>query len=504
MLESAYAALRFGASVALGVPFQRRSLDRLVAAMRAAHEEFGPPADGGDVLGGMALDDAARRAVQGRRMRAQAVRAARTRYYAAAFDAAGVRPAALTYDTLTAVPVTPKQALREDPDAFLRADARPAYRCTTTGTTAHPTAVWFSADEVHLFGALSAIGAFQIGTVRADDQVLIAVSARNVLGVSALSAAATAVGATVQLNGVLDPAHTLAVLAERRPVAGHRSRISVMSVFPSYLGQLVEHAMAAGHRPDDFGLERVLVSGEVFSDGLRQRAQRVFGPIEVVETYGLTELMPFGGTRCDEGHLHYEPTVCLVEVLGLDDAQAVAPGEAGTLVGTPLPPFRDSTPLLRYDTEDVVRTVAGPLSCALRRLPAIADVLGRRRLSVRHDGGYTFPAEVVRALESVEAVPLPARYGYRAAGAGVAVDVVVRSSGPAVRSTVADALAGHGVPVVDLRLVEDPALLRAPAPLRCDLREADLSPGAGAFAGAGSRPDDALTRGELISERSLS
>ena len=495
MLETAYAALRFGASIALGVPFQRRSFDRLLAGMRAAADEFGPQVGGDDLLGGVTLDDAARRAVHGRRLRKQAVRAGRTRYYADVFAAAGLDPASLTYDTFATVPVTPKRALRQDPDAFLRADARPAHRCTTTGTTGRATTVWFSADELHLIGALSAMGAFQAGTVRAEDQVLVAVSARNVLGVSALSDAATAVGATVQLNGMVDPLITLGILAQHRPVAGHRPHITVMSASSSYFGQLVELAPAAGYRPDDFGLERVLVNGEVVSSGLRERAQRVFGPIEVVETYALTELVPFGAMRCGEGHLHYEPTVCFVEVLGIDDGQPVAPGGVGTLVGTPLPPFRTSTPLLRYDTEDVVRTVDGPVSCELRRLPALAEVLGRRRLSVRHGTGHTFPADVVQALESVEAVPLPARYGFRAAGAGVAVDAVVRSSGPAVRTQIGDALQRHGVPLVELRLVEDPALLRSPAPLRCDLREADLSPGTD----AASRSDDHAVSADLVS-----
>jgi phenylacetate-coenzyme A ligase PaaK-like adenylate-forming protein len=491
MLETAYAALRFAASVALGAPFQRRGIDRLLAAMRAASDEFGPMDDTGDLLGGPELDETARRTVQGRRLRAQAIRAAQTPYYAGVFAAAGVDPASLRYESLTTIPVTPKQALRETPDAFVRAGARPAHRCTTTGTTARATAVWFSDDEVHAFNALSAVAAFQSRTVGPDDQVLIAVSARNALGVWALSAAATAVGATVALNGMQDPVLTLAALAEHRPVAGYKPRISVISITPSYLGQLVEHAPTAGYRPGDFGLERVLIGGEVLSDGLRERAQRVFGPIEIDETYAMTELMPFGAGRCLAGHLHYEPTICLVEVLGLDDAQPVAAGGVGTLVGTPLPPFRDTTPLLRYDTEDVVRTVDGPLSCELRRLPAIADVLGRRRLAVRHDAGYTFPADLVRALESVDAVPLPARYGCRPAGPGVALDVLVRGDSPTVRAQVGDALAQHGVPLVDLRLVEDAGLLRSPAPLRCDLREADVSP-------------RALASASLPSESSLS
>jgi hypothetical protein len=51
----------------------------------------------------------------------------------------------------------------------------------------------------------------------------------------------------------------------------------------------------------------------------------------------------------------------------------------------------------------------GPLACTLRTQPATSDLLGKRRLAVRHDAGWTFPRQVLEALEALEAVPLPAR-----------------------------------------------------------------------------------------------
>ena len=41
MLEAGIAQLRFAASLALGIPFSPRSLDRIIDALLATHDEFG-------------------------------------------------------------------------------------------------------------------------------------------------------------------------------------------------------------------------------------------------------------------------------------------------------------------------------------------------------------------------------------------------------------------------------------------------------------------------------
>lgn len=50
MFETAIAQLRFGASMALGVPFSTRSLDRIVSAMSDTKREFGTIGAGADRL----------------------------------------------------------------------------------------------------------------------------------------------------------------------------------------------------------------------------------------------------------------------------------------------------------------------------------------------------------------------------------------------------------------------------------------------------------------------
>ncbi|MFE0132533.1 AMP-binding protein [Streptomyces sp. NPDC059037] len=487
MFVSAIAAARFGMSMTLGRPFHRRSLDRLLDGMRAAQREFGTvtAAEDDDLLGGAALDPETRRLVQGRRLRTQAVRAAReTDFYAEVFRRSGIDPAGVDHDSVSAIPVTSKQALRDDPSGFVRKGASPAHGCSTTGTTGRATTVWLSDDELHLMATLAALAHFQSRTFRPQDQILLGISPRNRIAAHATAFAAAAVGAVVRIGGMVAPEQTLATLAEHHPIPGHTSRISVLTAHPSYLALLVETARGLGYGPADFGLERVLVGGEILTPGLRRRAQEVFGELEFDENYALTELVPFGGIRCERGHVHYEPTTCLVEVLDLHGrCLPVADGEPGVLVGTPLPPFRDTTLLLRYDTEDVVQTLAHPPDCTMSRLPALAQLLGKRRQAVGHDDGWTFVRPVVEALESVDGVPLPARFGFWRTRGGVAVEVMAPDS-PGLRTEVGVALERHGVPLAELRVVQSQDELLHPLPLRCDLREGDFARAAPTVASA--------------------
>lgn len=478
MLETALASLRFGTSMVLGRPFHRRSLDRIMASMRATYDELGPiGGEGGELLGGPTLDEETRKVVQGRRFRDQARRAAtETAYYAQVFQRAGVDPARLRYDDIASVPITQKEALRDDPEAFVRSGARPHHRSTTTGTTGWPTTVWFSDDEYHLIGVLSAITFLTREIIVPSDFVQIAISTRARLGVHGVSFAANAIGAALHGAGLVSPEHTLALLSERHRLPRHKPYVSVMSTYPSYLGLLVETARRLGYQPADFGLERILTGGEILSAGLVRRAQEVFGPVTVLQNYGMTELMPFGANLCNQGHLHYEPAVGLCELLDLaGNGTPVPAGEPAVVVATPLPPFRETTLLLRYNTEDVVRAIDGPLTCDMRRIPASSNLLGKLKLAVRHDDGWVFVRDMQEALDSVDAVILPARYGFRPVPGGVAVEVVARSQDAATREAIGTALEAQGVPLRELRVVADPSELAHPLPLRCDLREGSMA-----------------------------
>jgi phenylacetate-CoA ligase len=476
MLETLAAQLRYTASIVFGLPFSPRSLDRMVDALLASSREFGAIGEEGtELLGGPSLDEQTRREMQLRRFRAQAGRAAReTRYYRHVFEQVGLDPARLHYDDIPRVPLTPKEALRDDPDAFVCHTSAPVFRTTTTGTTGRPTNISFSQRELHVYIALAAITYLMHRHVTPEDMVLVSTSARATLGNTCFMGACARIGAQVSLGGLAEPELTLALLAEPRTLAGKKPRVSLLGSYPSYLGQLVTCGLHLGYRPADFGLERVFTGGEIVTAGLKTRCQELFGVVEFVEGYGMTEPWPFGGTRCEQGHLHFEPAHGLLELLNPFTKTPAGPGELATLVMTPFTPFRETTLLLRYDTQDIVRVLDRPPTCALRHQPATSTLLGKLRLAVPHDGGWVFPRDVLEALEALPDVPLPARCGFWAVENGVAVEVVAADT-PARRASIARQLEAHGVPLRQLHLVEHPRQLRHPLPLRGDLRETSFN-----------------------------
>jgi phenylacetate-CoA ligase len=473
MLETAVAQIQIATALACGRRFSVRALNRMISALQQTQHEFGAISTAAaDFLSDPALDAQTLRMFQLRRFRAQAVRAARTtRYYQRLFDHLGLDPARLRSDDIARIPLTPKAALRDDPDAFVSCDAQPVLRTMTTGTTGWPTSVAFSAYELQLLLALAALGLLIRDQVTPADVVQINWCSRAMHILLSTGAAFARLGATVHQVGQVEPAHALKLLAERHALTGKKPQVSVLLAYASYLGELVEHGLQLGYRPADFGLEQIVVGGELVTDGLKARTRQLFGPVRFREGYAMTETLPFGATRCEQGHLHFEVSHGLLEVLSLESDAPAAPGALGTIVATPFYPYRETTLLLRYDTQDVVRPIAGPLTCSLQTLPATSEVLGKLPLAVRHAGGWTFPRDVLEALEACEAVPLPARYSCWALSEGVAVEVVVRMDTPTVRRTLTHNLEARGIPLQELRLVTQPHQLRLPCPVRADLKE---------------------------------
>ncbi len=82
------------------------------------------------------------------------------------------------------------------------------------------------------------------------------------------------------------------------------------------------------------------------SGRLTRRLRTLFGPVAVIDGYGMTETFTAGGQVCSAGHPHFHPAHALVEVHNRETGAPARPGEIGTLVVTPLPPFCETTPLL--------------------------------------------------------------------------------------------------------------------------------------------------------------
>ena len=181
----------------------------------------------------------------------QAIRAAReTDYYRAVVEEAGIDLAGMRYEDLARFPLTPKEHLRDDPDAFIPRTAKPALRATTTGTTGWPTSVYFSQREFNTIVALAAMSFMNQNLIEPEDIVQVNINSRALIGVSTVTGACARIGAPVYVAGAVSIPHTLKLLTERRRLPGKRSRVSIMTTYPSYLGELVEYGLAHGYRPE--------------------------------------------------------------------------------------------------------------------------------------------------------------------------------------------------------------------------------------------------------------
>ncbi len=475
MFSSAVALARFTYSIGSGAPFSTRSLERVVDGILDNLREFGPvDSDVREALEQPLWEVDEQREIQLTRLRKLALRAQKvTEHYAAALPPPDDLQS-LTWDGVADLPLTTKAALRANPDSFIARDVAAVAVSETTGTTGSATRVSFSRDELTVMRCLGLIG-FALGARITDSDVLLMLTTPRALATTNLYEIAARIGAYAQVRGVADPRVALAML--QAGVGPSRTQPTVLCVYPSHLAQIVDLAVRSRLRPGAFGLRRILTGSELLSEGLAERARQVFGDVAIDETYALTETFPFGGEVCEAGHLHFEPTMGLLEVLKPFGGHPAGAGERARIVATPLPPFRETTLLLRYDTQDVVETVRDVPRCSMRHVPACSRPLGKLTASVRlDDGGLICPRDLVEPLERLPGLPLPARYAVRSDGDTISVDVVapdVRDR--ALRRQVIDALLDGGVPLAELTLVAEPARLSRPHHVRADLREPEFS-----------------------------
>jgi phenylacetate-coenzyme A ligase PaaK-like adenylate-forming protein len=461
---------RFAADPAAGRPVPDWANGHCTAALVGAPGDPEAIAEGSiEVVGGAGRNEDSPRDRQLLRFREQASRAAReTDYYRRLF-AGGADPETLSWEEIARLPLTGKESLRQRPSLFVRRGSNPVLRPTMAGTTGRSIQIAFSAAEVRAMIRLAADGDLLGVRLEPDDVVVLATDTGAIVGNMGIAGACSEIGALLLPMGQVAIDQALSLLTQTLEVPGKRTKPSFLWTTPSYLGAIVEQASSRGLGHRDFGFRRIVLSGDVVTAGLRARAGRLFGDAAISVYYGVTETLPFGGVECEQGHLHFAPDRGLLEVVDPTTGAAVPPGAVGNLVVTPLPPYRETTILLRYDTEDFARRLAAPPSCRRRNEPGVGELLGARPYAVRHDRGWTYPREVLEALEANPAVPLPARCSLRAVPTGVALEVVARTDDPAVRQAIARGLDAAGVPVRELRVVTTAEALPRPSGLRADL-----------------------------------
>lgn len=457
----------------VGTPASEEALRLLVAELMRQHRAGEAPLP----LEPPEIDDDAARPLLLGRIRMQATRAARqTEYYAEVFSRIGLDPERLTWEDLARIPITPKADMRDRAASFVATDTMPQYRSFTGGTTGgRPSGIWWSERELVLMTLSHTINAMAVPSVEFQfDLVLDIGDSTQFLSMMVGARIDSIWGDATMWGRMHDPDATVDQLMETHRFGGQTSQPTATVAFASYWGAVVEAARRRGRRPGDFSLRMINACGEITTSGLIRRSQDVFGNAPGMYhawgSYGATEIYGSGGGYpCPSGHMHFGNGL-YAELLDPDTYAPAAPGGVATLVATVLPPFRETTLLLRYDMEDLFQTLDAEPACGTPGT-AVGMILGKRSLSVRHpDGRWTCPRHVLEALEALDEVPLPARCGFWASGDGVAVEVVVPGAAADVRRKVGDSLEQWGVPLRELHIRDRRDDLARPYPLRCDGR----------------------------------
>ena len=406
MFETGIRQFRLALGMAQGRRLDPRNVARLVDDVLATLAEFGEPgADAAELIDGPTTNPADRLEMTNSSLRRTARRlAAQSPFYARRFGSAQIDPAKLDVAGLRAIPVTVKADLIERPGDFRCTDV-PAYLATrTTGTTGRPAEVWLSRYEMELWPALGALASVLRGELGPGDVMQVNLCSRGAAAMHLAAAGCRLAGAGCRPLGIVPPEAALDELAE--------GGATILLTVPSYLAELVTAARRAGTGTGDFRLRRIVVGGEVLSPSLTRAAAATFGVPLVEDPYSMTEVVPVTGRACSQAHQHHDLNLGLTELVDLDTGEPAAPGALGTLVITPYFPYRDCTPVFRFDTRDVARCLPdAPLRCELAGIPATSQILGKADHLLHIPGGEVVTSrQLIEAIESLPAEPWPARY----------------------------------------------------------------------------------------------
>jgi phenylacetate-CoA ligase len=255
----------------------------------------------------------------------------------------------------------------------------------SSGTTAQPTVVAYTAGDLALWSRLVARGLSAVG-VGPDSVVHSALGYGLFTGGLGFHAAAESLGATVI------PAATGGAARHRRLMADLSA--DVLFATPSYALHLAEI------EPDPPPIRLGVFGAEPWSEAMRARLESAWG-MTAVDTYGLSEIIgPGVAWEClARDGLHINEDAFIPEVIDPTTGAVLPDGQTGELVLSSM--ARQAMPLLRYRTGDLTALDRRPCACG-------STLTRMRRVSERVDGMVVvrgvnvFPGQITAAVLSVD------------------------------------------------------------------------------------------------------
>ena len=267
------------------------------------------------------------------------------------------------------LPLTIKDSVRDNPDAFVRQDMEspPKLVFHTSGSSGTPIASVWNIEELRMSMALRE-----------------ARSARWA-GVSFRMPRATFSGRLVEPNPESrGPFHRFNLVERQVYFSAFHVRPDTAACYTQALwkhgtkwltGYAVSYYLLANmileQQLDVPKLMSIITTSEKVTPAMRAVMEKAFG-CRVFEEYSTVENALFA-SECERGRLHVSPDVGVVEILRPDGSRCEA-GETGEVVATGL--LRQSQPFVRYRLGDLAMWDPEPCPCG-RSMPVIKEVVGR-------------------------------------------------------------------------------------------------------------------------------
>ena len=358
---------------------------------------------------------AAIEAIQSEKLRAMLALCARGHpYYRRQWAEAGVDIASIqTVADLVRLPLTPKTAMMNDPEAFrLNLPDLPLHERVlweviyTTGTSAEPTPVFNTTHDYHAYMVQSRAVA-SISDIR-DTDVIANLFPLTPAPMGAFVRAATnayAAGATIfaalpgARHGSFDVHRSLLQAVES--IDKHRA--TLLWGVPSFIRRVLLKALETG--ADFRSVRMCAIAGEATSPAMREEIRRCLRALgaagtTVFDRYGSTELGSFAQCREDGDWHNPAPQLQYHEVVDPDTGQRLPDGERGSLAVTHLD--RRGTVLVRFMVGDVVSIQRTPCPHCGRSGDRVVGPIVRTKDLVKVKGMLINPAVLLESLQGFE------------------------------------------------------------------------------------------------------
>lgn len=320
----------------------------------------------------------------------------RVSYYRELMDTAGVRPRDIkSLDDISLLPFTDKTALRDTyPFGMFALPLDDVVRLhSSSGTTGKPIVVGYSKGDINTWTELTARVASMAGVHRGD-RVDMAFLYGMFTGGWGMHYGIERTGATIIPAGAGNTERHLMMLQD--------FGTTVIVSTPSYALYLADAGEKAGIDFSALPLRLGLFGGEPCSDKMKTEIETRLH-IKATDNYGLSEVMGpgvAGDCECNCGQ-HINEDHFYVEVVDPETGIAVAPGEVGELVITPL--TKEAFPVLRYRTHDLTRLHYEPCECG-RTFVRMEKIRQRTDDMLIIRGVNVYPSQIEDVLFKTEGV----------------------------------------------------------------------------------------------------